>query len=170
MPTKENGPKKRRNNRKVVLLIILIMAAAVAAAIIVGRTVLPSGTTDSTVSVSLPLIVTPLTDPATGREYNVQTLFAVQLNRDLRRNTTDEQLTEEMTSIMKTMDMAKLLEPGRLEYLNERATELLRAQLDGENVDTRVLVVDFATDDRVTLTDPEERSSQVMEGLFQNMD
>ncbi len=160
-----------KRKSKTFIIILAVMALMVAAAIFIGRRVLADRPA-STVNVSLPLIVTPLTDSVTGKEYNVQTIFTVTLNTSARSEFTDAELLEEMSSIMQEMSMSRLLQKGRVDYLNTRATELLKERLAGGEVnvlDTQVLVVDFATDDRVTLNDPKNQSNKVMEGLFQNI-
>jgi hypothetical protein len=160
--------KKNRSNTRQVVIIIAVMAAVIAVALYIGSNT--GGGAGDTVNVNLPVIRTTLTRPSTGEEFNVQTLFSVKIDTEARREVTDTELTEELAKIMEEMDIEKVLGKGKVQYISDRATELLNSYLTDRNINTRVLVVDIATDDRITLEGPDNNSQGVMRGLFQNMD
>ncbi len=162
--------KKSRSNTRQAIIIVVVLTAVVAAAVYFGTSAVSGPGTGNTVNVSLPMIETPLVRPSTGEEFNVRTIFSVKIDKIARQGISDTELSEALTEIMNEMDVEKVLGKGRVEYIQDTATELLNERLAGENATTRAILVDIATDDRVTLTDPANRADGVMRDLFQNMD
>jgi hypothetical protein len=163
------GNRKRIfKNSRAVFIVVFLMVAVSAAALYFGYDRLTGGRINN-VSVNVPLINTTLTQPD-GSELNVQTLFSVLIPKESRRYVPNAMLEEALALIMGGMDPEKLSGQGRVDYVNERATELLNSYLSEQNIDTQVIVTDMSTDNRAVLIDPTNRNDKVAEGLFQGLD
>jgi flagellar basal body-associated protein FliL len=162
--------KNKSNTPLVVAIILIVIVAVVGLALYIGSNT--QGGSSNTAYMDLPVITTPMVRPSTGEEFNVQTLFSIRIDRAVLDDVTDEELTEDLSEIMLEMDIERVLGEGKVQYISDRATELLNARLTDRGINTRVLVVDIATNDRITLVNPAPggHSSEVMRGLFQNVD
>jgi Mg/Co/Ni transporter MgtE len=159
-------PEKKRNNRSVVITVGFFVVMIIAGIIFgINQVVNSSGRSD-TVSVRVPVIRTPMIS-SSGEEYNVQTQFYVQMDREARRDITTNMLEEVLSEIMKHMDFDVLAGLGGIDYMNNRATEQLNEYFN--YTESRVVVTGLSTDDRVQLEDaPSQQRDDAMRGLFQN--
>ena len=163
-------PEQKSQQRRNAAIIIAFFAALLIAAVVFGVfQVVNSPGRSNSVSVRVPLIRTPLVSASDGQEYNVQTQFHVQMDRDAQRSVNTQLLETALSEIMTGMDYDSLAGPNGVDYINSRATEQLNERLS-VHTETRVVVTGLATDDRVKLEEPvNQELDNMFKGLFQNI-
>lgn len=162
--------QKQANNRSVITVAIIIVLGAgiVALAFVFPSVVNLSG--NNSVTVKVPLIVTPLTSAHTGEVYSVQSLFAVKMDTKTRDKVSKDVLFDALTEIMSEMDFDAIAAQNGVEYINQYATEALNEYLK-DYTDTQVAVTDLLVSDRIKLsTETPNQQNDVMKGLFQKME
>ena len=167
----EKAPKTRRLNKRngiISIIIAVILIGGVASLAVFFPTIIKSRDVSYS-TVRIPLIVSQLTSKTDGQEYNVQSIFSVQIERESRRNVSMPTLQEMLRQIMTEIDLDELTKPDGVYYLNEQATRMLNERL-ADQVESMVFVTGLYIGDRVKLSDDYQQRDDVMKGLFDKLD
>ena len=143
--------RARRRNRLAALFIIAAMAAVVALAVYLPQYFNPLEV--QTVKTNIPLVNTVLKDD-NGRDVVVQTLFAIEIDRETRKSVNDKLLHEEISDIMSGMKLSEIEGTDGVNMINRRVTEELNARLSKYSADSSVYLYDIEVGGRFLLSEP----------------